>query len=336
MPPLHRPQLTRDCFAALFGDRAVAYAEARAAGFSRAALDAAVGRGMLVRPRRGLISVPPVAAGPHLRANHLANLAAALASVSSDASASHDSAALVHGIARPSSAPPSAVQLVGTEAASFVMPGLILRASPLPPHHRVAVDGMAATSIARTAVDLARGRPFHAALIPLDSAARLLIAGATATSGNALRHAVREPEHRAWARAQIAEALDSEFGWAGTVGVHRALPHLDPASESATESRSRGWFLEAGLGALNPGTPIRCGARTYWADFCSPEHRLIGEADGWSKYGDTAPEFRTALGGERERQRDLEADGWGLTRWTSTDRRRTVVDQMARALHPPA
>jgi hypothetical protein len=208
----------------------------------------------------------------------------------------------------------------------------VLRAAPLPPCHREIVDGLPTTSLARTAVDVARGRPLAAALIPLDSAARLLVARASSTSGNVLRHAVRDPELRAHARAELHDALGHCFGWAGTVAARTALHHVDPASESPFESRSRGWFIEAGLGPLDPGRPIPCAGRTYWADFCSDEKTVVGEADGWSKYGETPAEMRTALEAERARQRDLESRGWRVVRWSTRDRRSAVVHRMRSAL----
>lgn len=334
MPPLDRPALTRDAFRAAFGVRPVRYAEALAAGFTRASLDSAVRHGLLVRPRHGRLCVAEAreVSEADIRAAHVPAIRAVLVGAGPDAVASFDSAALVHGLARPKSLVPDVVQLATPRGAGFVSPGLVVRATPLPDRDRCVVDGIPCTGLARTAVDLARGRPLASALIPLDSAARLLIADATSTTGNALRQAVRIPEHRAAARAALADALEGEFGWAGTVAVRDALAHVDPASESAAESRSRGWFVEARLGPLNPGTPIRCGSSTYWADFCSPEHRVVGEVDGWMKYGGTPEQIRAAMDRERRRQRDLERDGWRVVRWTSTERRPTVLARMSDAL----
>ncbi len=329
---VHRPGQTRDRFVARSGHRPVRYAEALDAGFTRASLQAAVDRGLLLRPRRGTICATPAEASDGHWSDHVADLRAALATVTPGSLASHDSAAVLHGIARPSAGWPDTVQLVLPGAANFTGPRLVLRVSPVPEHHRTFVGDIPATSIARTAVDLARGRRLPAALIPLDSAARILVARSTSTHGNALRHAVQVADHRELARAELAEALAACFGWAGTVPVREALPHVDPASESPLESRSRGWFIEAGLGALAPGSPIACAGTTYWADFCEPRRRVIGEADGWSKYGDTAADFRAALGRERRRQRELEADGWRFVRWSSTDRREAVLTRMSAAL----
>jgi len=66
----------------------------------------------------------------------------------------------------------------------------------------------------------------------------------------------------------------------------------------------------------------------------SRDTRVIGEADGWSKYGTTDSGVRAHLTAERERQRDLEGAGWQVVRWTSTDYRRTVLRRMQAALPP--
>jgi hypothetical protein len=256
-----------------------------------------------------------------------------MASVQPGALGSHESAAVVHGIATPASVLPDTAQLVRPGRSGFTGPGLVLRSTPVPRHHRTEVDGLLVTSIARTAVDLARGHRLPQALIPLDSAARILVARATSVVGNSLREAVRDADNRSGAIAELREALSHCHGWAGTVAVRTALEHVDPASESPFESRSRGWFVEAGLGALDPGRPIACAGTTYWADFCSLEQRVIGEADGWSKYGPTDREMRAALDRERARQRDLEAAGWRVVRWSTTESRRTVVNRMASALN---
>ena len=110
------------------------------------------------------------------------------------------------------------------------------------------------------------------------------------------------------------------------------MSHLDPRSESPLESRSRGWFIRAGIRSLDIGVRIEAQGSTYWADFCSRTHRVIGEADGWSKYGATADDIADALRAERRRQLDLERDGWRFVRWTSDDSEAAVTARMREAL----
>ncbi|MDA8435666.1 MAG: hypothetical protein M0Z98_06740 [Actinomycetales bacterium] len=339
MPDLRRPLDTRDRFAATFGSRPVRRAEALAAGFSRGQLRAALARGLLTSPRHGVVAfnaelgatvgtAPP---GPQPDA-HVAALRAALESVGDGALASHDSAAILLGLARPSASAPSLVTLVRPGAADSATPGLRIHGSGVPHHQRTAVHGIPTTDLRRTAIDLARGRRLPESLIPLDSAARLLAVEMSGVRGPGLRRVVLDPLLRAAVRDELASALSSCFGWPGTVAVREALPFVDPAAESPLESRSRGWFIEAGIRTLLIGTEIHCAGATYWADFCEPDLHVIGEADGWGKYGDTALATREVVELERQRQRDLEAAGWTVVRWLSTDRRPVVIGRMLSAL----
>jgi very-short-patch-repair endonuclease len=119
------------------------------------------------------------------------------------------------------------------------------------------------------------------------------------------------------------------------LAVKEALGKVDPRPESPAESRSRGWLIEAGLAGFEPGVRVRAGGHTYWADLCHMRARLIAEVDGWSQYGDDATTMREVLDRERERQRDLEDDGWRVVRWSSTEPRAHVVRRVGAALLRP-
>ena len=344
MPDISGPSLTRARFVASFGRAPVPYSAALLAGFTPGALRAAVGRGLLIQPRRGVLWAPdepdPDAyaiprgddAPPAWVGDHVAAVRVALLGLDSGAVASYDSAALIQALLRPDTRAPHWVQTALPGAANYDSPGLRVRGVAVPHHHRASIDGIAVTNLARTAIDLARSRPLPVALIPLDSAARLLISSREGLRGNALRARVRDPRMRQCVRDELASVLADCAGWPGTRAVRRALDLVDPAAESALESRSRGWFISAGLGPLDPGRPISCRGRTFWADFCDPDRRVLGEADGWGKYGDTLTSAREALARERERERDLTEDGWHIVRWATTDSRSTVVARMSDAL----
>ncbi len=338
MPPVHRAQATAGLFAARLGQGPIAVRDALEAGLTRDQLRTAVRRGLLVSPRHGLLALaPPAGAASADPAptrdldDFRHQLATALRAVGPGSVVTDDAAALLHGLARPTAAPPSEI-CFASDRAGFVTDGIRVRKTPIPVADRTEIDGIPVTSLTRTAIDLARGRSLPAALIPLDSCARRLVADATGTRNNALRRAVRDPHRREQARTELHRALLSCFGWAGTVVVRQAIDLVEPASESPSESRSRGWFLEAGIRSLECGVPITTSSTTYWADFCSVDHRVIGEADGWSKYGVDPDEHRRAVADERARQADLEGLGWRVVRWTSTEPRRAVVTRMANAL----
>jgi hypothetical protein len=343
VPAIQRPVETHERFVALFGVRAVSRREALGSGFTRGQLDAAVRRGLLISPRYGVLHAAEHSgveldvwrdrsAESH-RASHLHQVRATLAAVRDEVLVAGDSAALVHDLPRPTSRPPLLVQLVRPDGSGYAGGATQRRGSPIPEEHRTVVDGIPVTSLARTAVEVARGRSLPSALVPLDAAARRLITVDTGATGNDLRALTRVPELRHMSRERLRAALHALKGWAGTVRVRDALTHVDPSSESALESRSRGWFIEAGLGPLNPGTPIPCAGTTYWADFCDIDRGVIGEADGWSKYGETALEVRATLDRERRRAATLEYDGWRIVRWSSTDGRMAVIHRVSRALN---
>lgn len=346
MPAIQRPIRTRDDFARAFGSRPVPVADALRAGFTRGGLDAAVRRGLLVRPRHGVVSLAPPADVPdltgfddgahHAREQRLTAMRAALAVVRDDVLVAGAAAAAVHDLPLPPGAASSAVELVRPDGSGYAGAATRRRGSPIPLQDRTVVDGVAVTTVERTAVELARGHRLPQALVPLDAAARAIVARETASSGNELRRWCQHEALIEVARGRLAASLANLHGWAGTVRVREALGWVHPAAESPFESRSRGWFVEAGLGPSNPGRPVVVGTTTYWADFCDPEAGVVGEADGWSKYGRTADEVRARLAQEKARAAALESAGWRVVRWTTSDPRRAVVSRWRSARTPTA
>jgi len=347
VPATSRPTDTAARFRREFGDDIVTRARALDAGFSRGQLRSALHRGLLESPRHGLLRVTGDASPPHdamapgepsdqpgasALAVHISAVRAALQAVGPGALASHESAAILHGLARPSTASVPRVTLVRPGAANWSGPGVVVRGSGVPDDARTIVHGVPATGLARTAIDLARGHHLPDALIPLDHASRLLVARRTVGGPENLRHAVHDEERRGDARDELVRALSGCWGWPGATAVRSALPLVDPASESPLESRSRGWFLEAKLPPLEVGFEIRCDDRRYWADFAEPGRRVVGEADGLAKYGSAWSDVRERIEQERHRQADLERHGWRVVRWLSTDRRAGVVARMSSAL----
>jgi hypothetical protein len=195
------------------------------------------------------------------------------------------------------------------------------------------VDGIAVTATARTGVDLARGRSLPQALLVLDGAARRI---AEQELGVPLR-LLRDPGRREVVRQHVVALLDAALrpraGWPGTLVVRRAIPLVDPASESPLESSSRGAMIEAGIPAPNLAYAVQGASGTWYvADFAWPEHGVLGEADGTAKYGATEEAVRRALRAERRRQRDLEDAGWVVVRWDSTESQTTYLTRLRRAL----
>jgi hypothetical protein len=342
MPPTLRPSLTTARICTAFGCEPVPLAAALSLGITPDQLRAAVERGLLVRVRRGWYAVAapiaerdPWAEREHAVAAHLRLLRRVLADQPAGTYGSHETAAYAHGQATPRWSVPDVVSLVRPGAVDHCGPGYRVRGSAVQDTDVAEVDGLLVTSLERTAIDLSRGCSPTDVLVALDSAARLRVAASTGTSGNELRHAVLLPDVRAEAQRLLDAAYRRCFGWPGTVVVRDHLALVDPASESSLESRSRGWFWDAGLRRLRIGQPIAVGASTYWADFLDEEHRIVGEADGWGKYGTDLRTQREAWDAERARQGELEADGYRVVRWTSSDARLAVLNRWWRALNRP-
>ncbi len=292
-----------------------------------------------MRPRHGLVQVAddgpeddPRPAWAALRREHVAAVRAALTAVGPGAFATHDSAALVVDCPRPVTSAPDHVSLCIPGARDYTGPGLVVRGSPIADRFVTVVDGIPTTDLRRTAIDLARSRSLWSALIPLDAAMRAIVSRQSGMEGNDLRQVARDPGPARTARAELEYALGAITGWHGVVAARRALRYASPAAESPTESRSRGWFLAAGITSLEVGFPIAVGRRTYWADFCDEKRKVIGEADGWITYGDDLESIKGTIRAEKVRQSDLEGDGWRFVRWMSDDPRRDVVARMTAAL----
>jgi very-short-patch-repair endonuclease len=339
MPPTHRPVRTAARFAAAFADAVVGVDDVLAAGITLEELRAAVGRGLVVRVVRGryahasaAVALDPWGQREADVQRHLALLRSALGSAPDGTCASHASAAFLLGQATPDWDVPLQASLVRPGAANDTGPGFQIRGSGLHADDVDVVGGIPVTSIERTAVDLARSRSPADALVALDSAARSRIARLTGASGNELRYAVLDLALRSEAARLLDLAYRRCFGWPGTVVVREMLPLVDPASESPLESRSRYWFTRAGLRSLRIGQPLSVGGATYFADFLDERSKVVGEADGWGKYGVDLREQREAWDRERSRQGELESDGYRCVRWTTSDRPRAVLDRMLRAL----
>ena len=194
--------------------------------------------------------------------------------------------------------------------------------------------GLPVTTVARTAVDIARAHRLPEALVALDGAARLIAIEECGLSARELREPERRADATAHAVDRLRTAYDSVRRWPGSVVVRDGVELLDLGSESPFESRSRGWILLAGLPTPVVGYEMRGrSGRRYFADFAWPQQRVLGEADGTGKYGGTGREVTDSVRAERLRQRDLEDAGWTVVRWDSTEQRHTVIDRLVRALH---
>jgi hypothetical protein len=301
-----------------------------AQGWSRHQIDGAVRAGRLIRPHNGVLALPSARRAVEGTPDHRTAVVAALQTAPPTAAVSHESGGDLHGLWQPEERDPL-VQLTVPGDQDEVRHGVRIHGSALPSNLVVEVDGIPVTSLARTAVDIARGHRLPDALMVLDSAARLM------SHPHPTEETYRDPEVRARAarraRALLKEAYDSVWAWPGSRVVKTALPLVDPGSESPFESWSRGWMVVAGLTLPKIAAPVTGASGTeWWVDFRWDKAKVIGEADGLGKYGGSDAEVRERLAAERRRQRDLEAAGWRFERWTFRDRPLAWISRV-RQLH---
>lgn len=289
-------------------------------------IDTRVGAGALLRLRHGVYVsaavAPPDPAGMHLLrayAELVANPSAVL---------SRQSAALAWGLPSPGFTPwqdfPVSVTFPSGQGHGSQSGRAEHRVAPLPPEHIMRDrSGHLITSVARTAVDLAKGLPLEQALVVLDGAARRLIAGLVV---DPRRSEFSDPQLVASAREQLAEV-------AAQLGVGRlacAISLADPARESAAESLSAGRFWQAGLPEAECQAKVRSGFRVLFPDFLWREFGLVGECDGAGKYED-----KRAAVLEKEREQELRDLDYTVVRWLALEimlRPEVVVERVRREL----
>lgn len=124
-------------------------------------------------------------------------------------------------------------------------------------------DGLLVTSVARTAVDVARTSSLATGLVVTDAA---------------LRRA---------SPAEVREVLERQRSWSGAAAAARVVQMSDGRSESVGESLGRLVVVSGGLPVPELQVDIRDDADRLVGrvDFLFREQRTIGEFDGRDKYG---------------------------------------------------
>ena len=264
-------------------------------------------RGTEVRVTRGAYVSSECWAALDERARHLLTMRAVAAKRSGDTIFCHRSAAIALGLPTFGGLPDRVDVVVPRGTGGRSGRAVIAHASRVEPEDRVLVDGLCCTSPERTAVDLAAALPLAQAVAVGDHILRM--------RGGARREPMtvtgKSRLLNAWLRAQPMR------------GHRRALDMIeftDRRSESPLESISRVAMRSAGLLEPDLQVPFRdaSGAIGY-VDFAWPDHGIVGEADGDSKYLDTA--MRNGRSAERVvldekiREDRLRALGLKVVRW---------------------
>ncbi len=264
-----------------------------AEGMSPHGLRKAVEEGELDRVRRGVYA-------PHRdldrRSRHVQLLEATLPLLGPGSVISHASAAVLHGL-------PVRHDLldriwVTRPAGGHGRRGPVvqLRRCTLEAADVTVVNGVAATTLARTASDLARQLPYEWGVIGCDAA---IAAGCS--------------------REALIDAARRANGWPGARRAFSAASFADGASGSPAESLSRVQMQRAGIPA--PVTQFRIfldGTLVATTDFGWEDIGLVGECDGKVKYGELLrPGERAddAVMREKRREERIREAGYWIVRW---------------------
>ncbi len=236
--------------------------ELLAEGKSATQIDTLVRRGALIRVRRGVYARADLAAqvADHPRGRHLLKIAAALAT-SGPAVASHQSAALIHGMDLLNQ--PRLVTLTRPPGRSrCAQPGTRLHNAQLPDHHTTVLHGMCVTSAARTVIDLARAMDLRGGVVTADSAL-----------------------HKNLVTKLELESLLAECrNWNGRRRAAEVVAFADRRAESVLESIARVVFRNCGLPAPELQVWVGDQVPVGRVDFLWRRFRTVVEVDGLMKY----------------------------------------------------
>jgi Transcriptional regulator, AbiEi antitoxin len=267
-------------------------AELIALGFSATQIRRLLRDGLLVAQRQGVYA-PGDRVGELHRDEarvHALRVAAALARTNSRCVASHESAAIIHGMKLLDRPAGNTVVLTHPRQGSGSRTGregIRIHVAELPPEDVVVRHRVPVTSVARTVADLSRSGSFREGVVVADDA---LHAG-TLT------------------RAELGMALGRCARWPGVRRARDVLAFSDERAESPLESLARVIFHERGLPPPELQVWIHdgYGARIARVDFFWPRYQTIGEADGAMKYEDPAAARR-----QLARDKKLRGTGYEL------------------------
>jgi hypothetical protein len=245
-------------------------AQWRAAGISSAQFRSLTRAGDLVRVRRGVYATRRAleTAGSDPRQDHALRVAAARVCIGRTGIASHQSAAVLHGIDLLRRPDEGAVWLTRPPDQYRGRPpaGVHLYSARLPRQHVTTLYGLPVTTATRTVVDLARSLTYMEGVVAMDCALRM---GKTTDLG-------------------LADVLRVCGRWPGADRARRVTAFSSEDAGSVLESCARVVFADAGLPppVLQAAIATADGEFIGRVDFCWPAYRAIAEADGMAKYDD--------------------------------------------------
>lgn len=277
-------------------------AQALVEGFTDAELARMVRRKELSRLQRGTYTEGSAALPVDPAARHALIVLATIAGLQSPAIVSHQSAAALHQLpvwgirlGRVHILRPPPARGTGSRRVH-------LHVAKVPEGQLVLIDGVLATDVTRTIVDVARTAPFESAVVMADRALRT----------------------RSTSRTALEECLALMGPVPGTRAAARVIAFADPLSESVGESRSR--VLMHRLRLPVPDLQVRVlrrdGSEIGRCDFGWKDRRTVGEFDGRIKYGRLLRPGQSpgdVVFEEKLREDELRDHRWQVARWTWHD-----------------
>ncbi len=214
----------------------------------------------------------------------------AYATVRGDAMFSHESAAALLGL--PFFGHPRDIHVFDSRRTRSLRFGDVAVHTSADPRSALHLGGLRTTTMLDTVLDLVRCLPPAFGLAVADDAARRM----GITRERVISRASQQRTNRGRRRVE----------WVGE--------HMDARAESVAESISRAVAQWCGFPRPTLQMEHRAGGRTYRSDLSWPEHRVIGECDGWQKYG-TGNDATRAFREEKRREDALRRAGWRVARW---------------------
>jgi hypothetical protein len=142
---------------------------------------------------------------------------------------------------------------------------------------------------------------------------------------------------------ELKAATIAMSGWPGTARLQMTMRLAQPGSESVGESRTRYLFFKQHLPrpVLQYEVRDQAGEVVGTSDFAWPDHGVLGEFDGRTKYGRLlrpGQSISDAVYGEKVREDALrELTGWSMIRftWADLDRPGSTAARLRRMLGRP-
>jgi len=239
-----------------------------------AALRAGVRTGTLTRLHRGVYVRTDEWSPLDGRDRHVLLSRAVMSGLGGGCVVSHSSAAAALGLPRVLSEHPDLVSVIDPRRATTRRSThLLRRPGQVRADDVEIIDGMAVTSLARTAVDVARVESFADAVLCVDAVLRQLVLPQGHRTGPAVMAALRD--HRAGLLARLGPTSHP-----GGRAARRVIEFASPWAESGGESLLRVVLFELGLSQVE-----------LQRRFISTEGDVVGRCDAFLAASGTAVEF---------------------------------------------